>query len=920
MTRLIAWITRQIPEWIAWLRNVPWNTICTKPRWLRHALIVCVAVILLWVFWSANETIPTETSKTSGRQANAATVSLFGEERLESDDMLNLRHCFAKSKLNDYTLDSGRVLVSSDRVSAYLEALQQSKWKPTGSQERLEQALQRASSPMLTSDLRSKRLQLAEQERLGRQIETFDGIAEAIVSYEVENSGGFSRGKTARAAVMIRNQPDATLSVERAAAILDYVLCSVSGLKPENVVLIDRDTNRRFLGENLRRASLELDPRTLYRLAQEERLEKILASELASLGEPEIRIAVTAIPQITPRLPTADHMPVAATPVTANVPVAENVPITPQTENIPAENTANPNVRFHVGDTGHYVGYTPVEPVTVPTSEGTESHFDASERIPRSEFRENLANGEMATRMTHFGTIGTLDVTDLATGFAAVTAPLTDMPNPTTDVPNSTTETNRSIQSSASSQSPLSVQPSVSPGEVDSVSSMDMPDLNFSTRTPTPTVLMESDRSVESSSATSLQANCPVALPEGLTLMETSTRQETSGKTRFFESSQGSESSQEASTASALPSEQRSSSQMMVQPMSSTWRPLNGASSTDGANEPSPILLLNATHRLPRDHRVMETAMRMEYPEEPSCEPSQWSFAVSIEIPSRWFVQRWNRYRTQMTNEVATQEAFNQFRRRELSSIAQRLQQVVPAEFTCDLSVTELDNGQPDVLPDVTEPNTSLPWLAILCGTLVLAWVGYRSILSRYFSSVSDFATSSATVPSASDTLVSSDSSWTSSAVPHVPQTASSTSQKRPLAGHAAATYDRANASIQETVCEPNHSGIDHSVMNGSVIDQAMMNDESETKTSENRLPLPSESFERVVNVENEDMSENLAEPLEGQAAVPTDFDVLETDELDETVLRREIREAILRDPAHASSVLRSWLGEVDPNDHSIIH
>lgn len=879
MTRLIAWIVSKFPEWTALLRKIPWNAIWTKPHRLRNALIVCAVLISLWSLWSAGETVSVP-SESSGPLASTATMSLFGEERLDSEDILNLRHCFAKAKLDDYTLESGRVLIPSHRVSAYLDSLQQSKWKPTGSQERLEQALQRASSPMLTSDLRSKRLQLAEQERLGRQIETFDGIAEAIVSYEVENNSGFARGKTARAAVMIRNQPDSTLSVERAAAILDYVLCSVSGLKPENVVLIDRDTNRRFLGENLRQASLELDPRTLYRLAQEERLEKILASELASLGEPEIRIAVTAVPQVTPRLP------MTATPDIAG------------SANAAANSGTNMNAASHdrglaIPDAGHHVGYTPADCLAVPMAP------DGSNRTSSSDFLGNTTNhgtsaGDMASEAdVTSGMIGTLDITEVTTGVAAIAAPLTDLPSQ-----NGSLESVRSVYPVDSTNPVDRAIPAGPINPVDSAYTGDPKD----------------SMAADVSSSTALQANRPVALPECLTPMgnrieggsdgnistdgnsipmdSDTTSADSAARLPAFDASVASDlplSNLPASSVSSLPSSETSTSprflesQNELQPVS----PLQLVPQPRSSSASLPAVLPNDVRVLPRDHRVVETAMRSESRDE---SPSEWSFAVSIEIPSRWFVQRWNRHRTQMFEEATTQDAFNLFRRRELSSIAQRLQQVVPAEFTCDLSVTELDDGPSEMLSEMTAPNTNLPWLAILCGTLLLVWVGYRSILSRYFSPSPCLAAPNTSAMSAQPVP-----SWESASVSQTPRT-------RPFAGHVVtSTYGRAaSVPTQDSAFEPNCHAMDETFG---------------AKSSANHSLLPSGNSKNSANPEN--LAEDFSENLENDAEVPTDMDALDADE---PVLRQEIRQAILRDPVHASAVLRSWLGEVHLDDNSITH
>ncbi|MDO4558395.1 MAG: hypothetical protein Q4C47_05475, partial [Planctomycetia bacterium] len=197
-------------------------------------------------------------------------VSLLGGVRLRSEEILPLRTLLARADLTDYTIANGEILVPAERQKVYLEAMEKAHWEPIATGNSQEEALQRAASPFLTSDLRSERLRLAAMERISRHLETFAGIAEARVSYEMGSATGFSRQTTPRAVVTIRTLPGESLSVERAAAVLDFVLGSIAGLKPENTVLIDPDTAKRFTGDSLRNASLGPDSGELRRIAAAE--------------------------------------------------------------------------------------------------------------------------------------------------------------------------------------------------------------------------------------------------------------------------------------------------------------------------------------------------------------------------------------------------------------------------------------------------------------------------------------------------------------------------------------------------------------------------------------------------------------------------------------------------------------------------
>ena len=319
-------MTQQLSEILRRILGLSGKNFTLRDPLVRQTVLRMVTVVGLvgLVIWGTYAGIPITTSSTSGNAASndSERVSLLNGVRLRNEEILPLRSVLAKANLNDYTIAKGELLVAASRQNVYLEALQQAKWKPIASEKTQEEALRRAASPFLTSDLRSERLRLASMERISRHLETFAGIAEAQVSYEVGTPTGFSRQTTPRAVVTVRTLPGETLSVERAAAVLDYVLGSIAGLKPEQTVLIDPDTSKRFTGDSLRDAAVGPDAAQLRRIAAAEQLEKQVADALNSLNEPEIRITVTATP--APRI--AAILPISSVAPTTNSPKPSSSP------------------------------------------------------------------------------------------------------------------------------------------------------------------------------------------------------------------------------------------------------------------------------------------------------------------------------------------------------------------------------------------------------------------------------------------------------------------------------------------------------------------------------------------------------------------------------------------------------------------
>ena len=571
-------------------------------------------------------------------------VSLLDGVRLRADELLTLRTIFAKSQLTDYRINGGRVLVPAAQQNRYLDAIQKARWQPSGTPGQLEDSLQLASNPFLTSDLRSQRLRLAAADRIGGQITRFDGIAEAQVSYETEPRGGLGGGISTRAAVTIRSLPGESLSVQRAAAILDYVLGSIAGLSPKDVVLIDLDTSRRFTGDHLRQAALELDPAALRHLAEKERLEKLVADTLQPLGEPGIRVSVSATP-------------VPATRVVSNgVSVARNS----------ASNAGS-------GLSG--------------ASIGTLSRVTAA-RVPT----ERRENPDPSVAWTRFGpaAIGTMDICALDT--------ISHMQVGTRELPPVEIAQNGVMQNGATSGGIAEISISAGPG-----------------------------------GDASLAANRPISIDDALGGPFDGTR--TSGE--------GSISPMEpARTRFPTPAPQ----------------PLRRTVEEPSLVYPEKVYVVENEHMLESmntdgDRYVFETfgadeklnVTEVAHDAASDSTESGMRFDVSVGVPDCWFARRWKewsasaaRNRSDMV-ETVPEVNLSDFRRRELTLIATRLQAVLPSE--CDLSVTADTTDELSVATTATPHAPEWPLshtVALLVGVTLAAGTLRHFYLQRSASSVAE--------------------------------------------------------------------------------------------------------------------------------------------------------------------------------------
>jgi len=168
-------------------------------------------------------------------------VPIFSGKRFAENELIQIELAFADAKLSDYVISDGTVQVPKRQKTVFIQALKKIDFL---TQETVES--QTSSGGLFVSEKEREAAALRDkQATLAAQIRTFHGIESARILLDVsETKVGFTREKHSSAAVSIRSRAGYSVTQEDIQSILLLVTCSVCGLNPANVTIVDTRTNQ----------------------------------------------------------------------------------------------------------------------------------------------------------------------------------------------------------------------------------------------------------------------------------------------------------------------------------------------------------------------------------------------------------------------------------------------------------------------------------------------------------------------------------------------------------------------------------------------------------------------------------------------------------------------------------------------------
>jgi flagellar M-ring protein FliF len=204
-------------------------------------------------------------------QASGPDDYLMNGQPIPASYLPAMEAAFDKAKLNTYRIEGTRIRVPRGQQAAYMGALVDGKALPPGFGTAMRDALDKGNI-FESPEQRRQRTKIAIQEELTLIIRSMKGIESAYVLYDTDIKSGLGGTKVTTATVGVKPQGSEQLDAERAASVRQCVAGAIAGMKPENVAVIDLNSNRTFhgdadgggmAGENTYAAAKEIHERNL---------------------------------------------------------------------------------------------------------------------------------------------------------------------------------------------------------------------------------------------------------------------------------------------------------------------------------------------------------------------------------------------------------------------------------------------------------------------------------------------------------------------------------------------------------------------------------------------------------------------------------------------------------------------------------
>jgi len=208
----------------------------------------------------------------SGPSAYLMDGASFSPKELDA-----MEAAFAKSGLDDYVREGGRVRVPRNRQITYMAALADANALPSDVSDILPNALN-STNPFQTKDHQKAVFSVATQRMVGQIISSMKGIENAWVMHDTQPKGGLKRDEIKKATVYVK--PSGNQNLDPALANSIRKVMPWAGLDPKNVAVLDLNSGKTFWGdENNGNAEFDHDIERKRTLEQEYRtkIREILA-------------------------------------------------------------------------------------------------------------------------------------------------------------------------------------------------------------------------------------------------------------------------------------------------------------------------------------------------------------------------------------------------------------------------------------------------------------------------------------------------------------------------------------------------------------------------------------------------------------------------------------------------------------------
>lgn len=235
------------------------------------------------------------------RSTNQPYSTIFSG--LSNEDKLSILTAMESDGTTDYRVDGDSILVRTDQADLVLSRLLMQGYPKSG---RLYETYQEKVNTLTTNSERETYMLISRVQRMEGTIRAFDGVLDAVINMELGEDRTYvlddSDLTNATASITLTLRDGYTLDNKAADAIRNVVVFGVSGMKAENVSILDTKGNTydstpgSNFGDN---SQLKLQLQQYYNNMIRTQVMQVLEG---LYGEDNVRVAVTTVADVNRRV------------------------------------------------------------------------------------------------------------------------------------------------------------------------------------------------------------------------------------------------------------------------------------------------------------------------------------------------------------------------------------------------------------------------------------------------------------------------------------------------------------------------------------------------------------------------------------------------------------------------------------------
>ncbi len=229
-------------------------------------------------------------------QTNGQAEYILGGQIFDEEQLNRMERALGEAGLRKYERVGNRLKVPTVERDQYIKAIAEGNAMPSEWNDEIGEALKSASNPLIAPSIVAEKVKRAREVSFERVLEAMPEVKKASVHHDTTNVR-FARESQQSCSIFLRPETQQGISTDRLKHICEVATTTFSGLKPENVSVMDMSTGNVYRGSS-DPLSADQQPYLRAQREQEAFYEEKVRPELAVYGDVKVGVHVELDPVV----------------------------------------------------------------------------------------------------------------------------------------------------------------------------------------------------------------------------------------------------------------------------------------------------------------------------------------------------------------------------------------------------------------------------------------------------------------------------------------------------------------------------------------------------------------------------------------------------------------------------------------------